>query len=87
MNSPSPSSATHVKRWALIIWPAFLSACLLEAFVFSLVDPDELHWSGAVFQVSRQGAYTMAFFCFWLISLVCSGLTWWLARLDHTIQK
>jgi hypothetical protein len=40
-----------------------------------------------VLQISRQGIYTMAFFCFWLISMVCSGLTWWLARPDQTIQN
>ena len=80
MNSPEPFASATVKHWSLVIWPAFVSACLLEAFVFSMVDPQELHWSGHMLQLSRQGVYTVAFFCFWLISMACSGLTWWLAR-------
>jgi hypothetical protein len=69
----------NVKNWVLIVWPAFVTACLLEALVFSVVDPSELHWSGFMLQPSRQGVYTIAFFCFWLISMVCSGLACWLA--------
>ena len=67
-----------VRRWALIAWPAFLAACLLEALVFSMVDPGEVHWLGHQLQASRQAVYTAAFFCFWLIAMACSGLALWL---------
>jgi hypothetical protein len=87
VNSPQPLESANVRRWLLIVWPAFITACLLEVFTFSMIDPSELHWAGNVLQISRQGIYTMAFFCFWLISMVCSGLTWWLARPDQTIQN
>jgi hypothetical protein len=87
MNHPKYDASARVKRWALIVWPAFITACLLEAFVFSMIDPSELHWSGYVLQLSRQGVYTTAFFCFWLISMVCSGLAWWLARSDKAICR
>jgi hypothetical protein len=87
MNRPKPFESVNVKRWAVIIWPAFVTACLLEAFIFSVVDPSELDWSGYMLQLSRQGVYTMEFFCFWLISMVCSGLTLWLVRPDQTIRN
>ncbi len=63
------------QRLMWIIWPAFLSACALELLVFGLIDPQDLHWSGKPLGLSRQGVYTAAFFVFWLISSVASGLT------------
>jgi hypothetical protein len=87
MSSHKADQSANSKYFSLIVWPAFVSACLLEAFVFSVIDPSELHWSGFTVQPSRQAVYTMAFFCFWLISMVCSGLAWWLARQDRGIQN
>jgi hypothetical protein len=70
-NSPTP--------WSLIVWPAFLAACVLELLVFSLVDPHEVVWFGHALQPSRQAAYTVAFFAFWLVCMGCSALVLWLA--------
>ncbi len=70
----------EVKHWVLIMWPAFLAACLLEALVFSLVDPGEVHWPGQTAQPSRQGVYTVAFFCFWMIAMACSCMVLWLSK-------
>ena len=69
-----------VKRWVLITWPAFLAACLLEALVFSAVDPSEVHWPGQTAQPSRQAVYTVAFFSFWVIAMACSNLVLWLNK-------
>lgn len=75
-----------VKRWVLMIWPAFLAACLLEALVFAFVDPAEVHWSGQTAQPSRQAVYTAAFFSFWLIAIACSGLVLWLGKAPRDIN-
>lgn len=80
MNNPELRIPSAVKQWVLVVWPAFVSACLLEALVFSIVDPGEIHWPGFAMQPSRQSIYTLAFFSFWIISMVCSGLAFWLAR-------
>lgn len=80
MHNPEVQTPSRVKQWVLILWPAFVAACLLEALVFSVVDPSEVHWPGYALQPSRQGIYTLAFFSFWLVSMVCSGLAYWLAR-------
>ena len=70
----------RVRYWVLVAWPSFLAASLLEALVFAMVDPGELHWPDFLFQATRQGVYTMAFFAFWLIVMACSSLVLWLAQ-------
>jgi hypothetical protein len=67
-------------RWAIVAWVGFLAACLLEGMVFSVIDPGEVHWSGHMPQPTRQGIYTTAFFCFWLISAVSARLALWLVE-------
>ena len=69
-----------VKRWVLITWPSFLAACLLEALVFSAVDPSEVSWPGQTAQPSRQAVYTAAFFIFWLIVMTSCSLVLWLSK-------
>ncbi|MEO8544296.1 MAG: hypothetical protein ABI434_11975 [Burkholderiaceae bacterium] len=63
------------RRWLWIVWPAFLVAGLLEMLVFALVDPQDLHWAGQGLPMSSQGIYTIAFFIFWALAMVASGLT------------
>lgn len=63
------------QRIMWIVWPAFLVAGLLEVLVFAMVDPQDLHWFGHALEFSRQGVYTAAFFVFWAITMLSSGLT------------
>lgn len=65
----------RARKLMWIVWPAFLTACILELFAFALVDPHDLHWAGAPLALSRQGIYTAAFFAFWAICMVSSALT------------
>jgi len=39
---------SNLRNAVLILWPSFLTACLLEGMVFAMVDPGEVHWSGLV---------------------------------------
>ena len=86
MSSLDLEKSRKVKRWVLITWPAFLAACLLEALVFSAVDPSEVHWPGQVVQPSRQTVYTAAFFSFWLIAMACSSLVLWLHKAPRDVN-
>lgn len=86
MESLEPDAPRKVRYWGLIIWPAFLAACLLEALVFAMIDPGEVHWPGHLLQATRQGVYTMAFFSFWLITMACSSLVLWLARSEQKVK-
>lgn len=84
MKSLESNEVRKVRHGLLVVGPAFLAACLLEALVFAMVDPGELQWPGHTSQPSRQGVYTTAFLCFWLIGMACSGLVLWLAQAGET---
>ena len=64
-----------MQRLMWIAWPAFLVAGMFEILVFGLVDPEDLHWFGHPLALSRQGVYTLAFFAFWILTMVSSALT------------
>jgi hypothetical protein len=70
-----------------IVWPAFLLACLLEMLVFALVDPQDLHWFGQPVELSREAVYTLAFFVFWALSMVASGLTTLLSMSPFEVNR
>lgn len=76
-----------MQRLMWIAWPAFLVACLLEMLVFAMVDPQDLHWFGQPVELSRQGVYTIAFFLFWGVSMVASGLTTLLAMSPFEVNR
>ena len=69
-----------LRQGVLILWPAFLAACLIEALVFSLIDPGEIHWPGQMPQPSRQSVYSVAFFLFWVITAACNAMVLWLSQ-------
>lgn len=71
-----PPMSPPARRWAAILWPAFLMAGVLEMLVFSLVDPSELRWlGGASIKIDRTAVYTIAFFAFWIVVALGSALT------------
>lgn len=75
------------QRWMWIVWPAFLVAGILEVLVFAMVDPQDLHWFGQPVAMSRQGVYTLAFFVFWLIAMLSSGLTTLLSMSPFEVNR
>jgi len=82
-DDPTQRLERGIRAWGLILWPSFLAACLLEAMVFAIVDPAELHWPGHLGTPSTRGIYTVAFFGFWLVCGLCSRLVLWLAESDR----
>ena len=56
-----------MKQRALqILWPAFLTAGVLEMLVFAVVDPADLRWfGGPAIGWSAQAIYTVTFLIFW----------------------
>lgn len=59
-----------------IAWPAFLMAGVIEALVFSVVDPQTLHWwGGSPIDWPEQAIYTVAFFVFWAAIVIAGMLT------------
>ena len=75
-----------LRQGVLILWPAFLAACLIEALVFSLIDPGEIHWPGQMPQPSRQSVYSVAFFLFWVITAACNAMVLWLSKSERRVN-
>ena len=71
-----------MKRLAMtILWPAFLMAGGLEALVFAVVDPSELHWfGGPSIEWPTQAVYSVTFLIFWGAMVTAGALSALLAR-------
>lgn len=68
--------------WMCILWPSFLAASGLEMLVFAVVDPAELRWAHSPHAWSNLGIYSIAFFLFWLLTLLSSASTALLGQAD-----
>ena len=69
------------ERALSVLWPAFVMAGVLEALVFSVVDPSTLTWfGGQPIDWSRQAVYTVSFFLFWGAISAAAALTAMLVR-------
>jgi hypothetical protein len=75
------------QRLMWIVWPAFLMAGVLEMLVFAVVDPQDMHWFGMPLDLTRQAIYTIAFFVFWGVAVVSSGLTTLLAMSPFEVNR
>lgn len=73
----------NVSRAAMqILWPSFLGAAMAVGVFFSAFDPQSLSLIGLQVADSREGAYTVGFFFFWIIFSLTGALTWFLASTD-----
>jgi hypothetical protein len=63
-----------------VLWPSFLMAAVAVGVFFSMIDPQELVVVGLHLADSREAAYTVGFFLFWILFAASSGLTWLLAN-------
>jgi hypothetical protein len=64
------------RRAMTILWPAFLMAGVLEALVFAVVDPGELHaFGGGTIGWPAQAVYTVAFLTFWFVISTAGALS------------
>jgi hypothetical protein len=70
-----------------IAWPSFLMAGVLELLVFGLVDPQDMHWFGHSFEISRQAVYTLGFFVFWFVISIAGALTIFLSLPANEVNQ
>jgi len=75
------------RRLMWVLWPSFLMAGVLVMLVFAMVDPQDLHWAGHPLEMSRQGIYTVAFFLFWILTLLSSAMTALLAMSPAEVNR
>lgn len=75
------NAGKNMARLAMIIlWPSFLVAIVAEGFLFSLVDPQEMHFFDSPMELPPLAVYTIGFFCLWLFCALASMLSCYLAR-------
>jgi uncharacterized membrane protein YcfT len=70
-----------------IVWPAFLMAGVMELLVFAVVDPQDMHWFGQTFEMSRQTVYTLGFFVFWFVTALAGALTLFLSLPPNEVNQ
>lgn len=69
-----------IREWIIVLWPAFMAACVLETLVFSGFDPHDIHFFGLSVDADRDTVYSIAFFAFWAVTTLAGLLTWMLAQ-------
>lgn len=84
--NPGPS---RVARFAMAVaWSSFLSAGVLEALVFAVVDPGDLRWFGAApVELPAQAIYTLGFLIFWGVCALGASLALLLLSLPEDDAK
>lgn len=58
-----------------ILWPSFLVAGISVGILFSMVEPETLLMNGSNVELNDVVVYSIAFFIFWLLGALTSGLT------------
>jgi hypothetical protein len=66
-----------MKRLLLcVLWPAFLTAGVLDALVFAVIDPHELRWfGGALIGWTPVAIHSVTFLIFWAGISAASSMT------------
>ena len=79
--SPAPSAEPaaprpFANRALLILWPAFMTAAVLEMLVFAVVDPGQMQWFGMEpIGWSRNAIYSVTFLMFWCAIATSGAIT------------
>jgi len=65
-----------MSRLALrILWPSFIFAGVLEAMVFSVLDPRDIRGFGGASLWTPLAIYSITFFIFWVVISGAGALT------------
>lgn len=70
-----------------VLWPAFLTAGVLEIMVFAVLDPLSLTLLGEQVSWSREAIYSITFLIFWAVLAACSAITLLLARAPGEVNR
>ena len=77
-----------MKRLVLcVLWPAFLSAGVLDALVFAVLDPHDLRWfGGALVGWTPVTVYSVTFLIFWAGIAATAAMTALLSLSDAEVN-
>jgi hypothetical protein len=88
MNSASfPDFSRKSLAWLWIIWPSFLSACVLEILIFAVISPADLAITHAPHAWSAKAVYSISFFVIWTLTFSSSALTAWLSLRENEPEQ
>jgi hypothetical protein len=72
-----------IQKISRVLWPAFLTACMMEFVVFAAVDPMDVQLVKRNHDLSAYAVYGIGFLAFWLIGIIGSWLT---LTLTHEVE-
>jgi len=84
LRPPGRESTALGRRIGVVLWCSFLAASLATMLAFAFIDPlslgdDDLpHW-----RTARLTVYAIGFFFFWLICVLASALTLFMATTER----
>ncbi|HEX4984633.1 MAG TPA: hypothetical protein VFV71_01045 [Burkholderiales bacterium] len=77
----------NARQLAWILWPSFLAAGAATGVFFTLFDPVDLVIFGTPVTLGRMAAYSIGFFCFWVIAASSSALTCFFQKTAAEINR
>ena len=69
-----------VQRVSAVLWPSFLLAGLATGVFFTFFDPVAILECEGEPPLGRTAAYSLGFFCFWLLCAGSSATTYYFLR-------
>ncbi len=82
MTAPLPPAMPLSQRAIALLWPSFVTAIIASGVFFSAFHPRDLIPFNLDVELSPLAAYTIGFFLFWLIGLLSSLGTLYLALVN-----
>lgn len=81
-SKPLPGRWSRRKRdIGIVIWIAFLAACVGTFVIFAVLDPEALNEAWVLpWEMGRRLAYSLGFLFLFMVSLIASGLTVFMIR-------
>ncbi len=75
-----------MRKSALVLWPAFVTATAGTLVLFSALDPVDLRFVGPL-ELERLPGYTIGFLFLWALGAASSALTCFLQRSSEEVNR
>lgn len=76
----SKKGVPRVQQVVAVMWPSFLTAGIATILFFTAFDPEVILPVSGYHAVSRTAAYSIGFFCFWILTASSCALTCYFQR-------
>jgi hypothetical protein len=76
----SKKEVPRIQQVVAVMWPSFLMAGIATILFFTAFDPVVILPVSGYHAVSRTAAYSIGFFCFWILTASSCALTCYFQR-------